>query len=469
MRILASASVALLAASSISVAPSAPGVESIPAPVTAVFGAVVSVRVHEVVMVPVFRGGRFLREPVEGLGAGSGVVVSEDGLILTNAHVVAGATRVDIATADGRDLSASVVSLDEASDLALLRASGGRFRSVPFAEDGLPEPGTRLYVLGNLGDRGPQIAWARMGTHRRLRVGARPLEFWSEIEAPIGPGNSGGAILDAAGHLVGVPSLLVTYTEEAPQQADRHAAGLFIPARHARRAMKRMLAGSNAEWPWLGLLLDDPLLAVSEGNAWDRSAGARVRRVFPDSPAAEAGVMVGDRVVAVGPVATGDVFEALDAVLDLTTGEKTTITVERDGKPLRLTIVAAARPADPRPDPLDDFALHTGFRLQPRTAGREGRAALSLAGMTSYTRRDLPEFEATLFDERPALVSILPGQNALAGLTRRLPVPSLDDLSAIMERCFVEEQFVALVHWDFGSGKALDRAHVHRKIYPVVL
>jgi serine protease DegQ len=469
MRILASASVALLAASSISVAPSAPGVESIPAPVTAVFGAVVSVRVHEVVRVPVFRGGRFLREPVEGLGAGSGVVVSEDGLILTNAHVVAGATRVDIATADGRDLSASVVSLDEASDLALLRASGGRFRSVPFAEDGLPEPGTRLYVLGNLGDRGPQIAWARMGTHRRLRVGARPLEFWSEIEAPIGPGNSGGAILDAAGHLVGVPSLLVTYTEEAPQQADRHAAGLFIPARHARRAMKRMLAGSNAEWPWLGLLLDDPLLAVSEGNAWDRSAGARVRRVFPDSPAAEAGVMVGDRVVAVGPVATGDVFEALDAVLDLTTGEKTTITVERDGKPLRLTIVAAARPADPRPDPLDDFALHTGFRLQPRTAGREGRAALSLAGMTSYTRRDLPEFEATLFDERPALVSILPGQNALAGLTRRLPVPSLDDLSAIMERCFVEEQFVALVHWDFGSGKALDRAHVHRKIYPVVL
>ena len=231
------------------VAPSAPGVESIPAPVTAAFGAVVSVRVHEVVRVPVFRGGRFLREPVEGLGAGSGVVVSEDGLILTNAHVVAGATRVDIATADGRDLSASVVSVDEASDLALLKASGGRLRSVPFSEDGLPAPGTRLYVLGNLGDRGPQIAWARMGTHRRVRVGARPLEFWSEVDAPIGPGNSGGAVLDAAGHLVGLPSLLVTYTEETPQRTDKHAAGLFIPARHARRAMQRMLGAPQAEWP----------------------------------------------------------------------------------------------------------------------------------------------------------------------------------------------------------------------------
>jgi len=452
-----------------SVAPSGPGVESIPEPVTAAFGAVVSVRVHEVVKVPVFRGGRFLREPVEGLGAGSGVVVSEDGLILTNAHVVAGATRVDISTVDGRDLSASVVSVDEASDLALLKTSGGRFRSVPFAENGLPAPGTPLYVLGNLGDRGPQIAWARMGTHRRLRVGARPLEFWSEIEAPIGPGNSGGAILDAAGRLVGLPSLLVTYTEEAPQRTNRHAAGLFIPARHARRAMKRMLGSPQAEWPWIGVLLDDPLLAASEGKAWERNAGARVRRVFLDSPAAEAGVRIGDLILAVGPVATGDLFEALDAVLDLTTGEKTTITVERDDKPLRLTIVAAARPGDPRPDPLDDFALHTGFRLQPRTEGRESRAALSLAGMAPYTRRDLPEFEAKLFDERPALVSILPGQNALAGLTRRLPVPSLDDLSTILERCFVEEQFVALVHWDFGSGKALDRAHVHRKIYPVVL
>jgi S1-C subfamily serine protease len=468
MRILASTCVVLFTLSSIVVAPSKPGADPLPDAVASAFGSIVSVRVHEVVKVPVFRGGRFLREPVEGLGAGSGVVLSEDGLILTNAHVVAGGTRIDIATADGREMRACVVSVDEASDLALLRASGGRFRPVSFADGGLPAAGTRMYVLGNRADLGPQIVWARMGTHDRLRVGARPLEFWSEIEAPIGPGNSGGAVLDAAGRLVGVPSLLITYTEEAKRNGT-HASGLFIPARHARRAMQRMLAGARAEWPWIGLLLDDPLIAASEGKVWDPVRGARVRHVFPDSPAAEAGVQTGDRVVAVGPVPTGDLFDALDAVLDLGIDGETTIDVERDGRRLRLTITPALRPADPRPDPLDDFALHTGFRLQPRSAGKETRGALSLAGMTSYTRRDLPEFEANLFDERPALVSILPGQNALEGLTRRLPVPTLEDLSAILERCFVEEQFVALAHWDFGSGKALDRAHVHRKIYPVVL
>ena len=470
MRILASASMALLTASTLAVAPSAPGADPVPAPVATAFGAVVSVRVHEVVKVPVFRSGRFLREPVEGLGAGSGVVVSEDGLILTNAHVVADGTRVDVATTDGRVLNATVVSVDPASDLALLKATGGgRFRFVPFADNDLPEPGTRLYVLGNPGNQGPQIAWARMGAHRALRVGARPLEFWSEIEAPIGPGNSGGAVLDAAGRLVGLPSLLVTYTEEAADRADTHASGLFIPARHARRALKRMLAGARAEWPWIGLLLDDPILAGSEGRSFGPAAGARARRVFPGSPAAEAGLLPGDHIVAIGAVATGSYSAALDAVLDLTIGEKTTITVERAGRTFTLPIVAAARPADPRPEPLEDFALHTGFLLQSRAAGRDSRSSIALAGMTTFTRRDLPEFEASLFDERPALVSILPGQNALAGMTRRLPVPSLEDLSTIMELCFVEEEFVALAHWDFGGGKALDRAHVHRKIYPVVL
>src|SRR5262249_28122952 len=189
-----SASVALLAASTLSVAPPDPATEAIPAPVTAAFGAVVSVRVHEVVRIPVFRGGRFLREPVEGIGAGSGVVVAQDGLILTNAHVVAGATSVDVATVDGRNLSARVVSQDESSDLALLKTEGGRFHPLELAGNDLPAPGAPLYVLGNLGDRGPQLGWARMGRHRRVRVGARPLEFWAEVEAPVGPGNSGGAI-----------------------------------------------------------------------------------------------------------------------------------------------------------------------------------------------------------------------------------------------------------------------------------
>ena len=468
MRILASTLAVTIAASSLASAVPEPGSDLLPEAVASAFGGIVSVRVREVVKVPVFRGGRFLREPVEGVGAGSGVVVSQDGLILTNAHVVAGSTQVTITALDGGRVGARVVSVDEASDLALLRAASGTFRPIAFAGDRLPAPGSALFVLGNRADRGPEVGWASMGTHARLRAGARPLEFWAEVLAPIGPGNSGGAVVDENGRLVGMPSLLITYSEEA-MAAGIRASGLFVPVRHLRRAMQKMMAGPAPAWPWIGILLDDPLLAQSDGLGWDPRHGAVVRRVFPDSPASEAGLRAGDRVVAVGSVATPDNYAALDAVLDLIAGQETSVTVERAGRIVVLPIVPAARPRDPRPDPLDDFALHTGFRLQPRTAGKEGRGTLSLAGMSPRTRRDLPEFEAILFDERPALVSVLPGRNALAGLTRRLPVISAADLQEIIGRCFVEEQFVALAHWDFDGRKTLDRAHVHRKVYPVVL
>jgi len=467
MHRLASALVVLLVSSTLATASPKAGADPLPDGVAAAFAGIVSVRVHEVVKIPVFRNGRFLREPVEGLGAGSGVVVSTDGFILTNAHVVAGSTDVTIGTTDGRQIGARVVSVDEASDLALLRAAAGGLHPIAFAEDGLPGPGTTLFVLGNRADLGPEVGWARMGTHERVRAGARPIEFWAEVLAPIGPGDSGGAVVDAAGHLVGVPSLLVAYTGEAERSGPR-SSGLFIPARHARRAMNRMMDGPQAAWPWIGLLLDDPLIVQSQGGPWDPARGAVVRRVFPGSPAAEAGVLQGDRVVAIGARPARDDFEALDAVLDLTAGRETTLAVERDGRRIDLKIAPAPRPADPRPDPIDDFALHTGLRLA-NVEGKEGRGTLALAGMSSRTRRDLPEYEAVLFDERPALVSILPGQNALAGLTRRLSVLSSGDLGSIIERCFVEEQFVALAHWDFGGRKTLDRAHVHRKVYPVVL
>lgn len=468
MRILSSKIAVLLVASSLASAVPKPDQEAIPGEVASAFGAIVSVRVREVVKVPVFRGGRFLREPIEGLGAGSGVIVSGDGLILTNAHVVAGSTQVTVAALDGREIAARVVSVDQASDLALLRADGGPFRPIAFAPDPLPGPGAPLFVLGNRGDHGIEVGRARMGTHARLRAGARPLEFWAEVLAPIGPGNSGGALVDGTGRLVGMPSLLVTYTEEA-RAAARHASGLFVPARHLRRAMQKMMAGASPTWPWIGILMDDPLIAQSEGRGWDPGRGAIVRRVYPGSPAAEAGLRPGDRVVSVGAVATPDNYAALDAVLDLGIGRESTVTVARAGQQLALAVAPAPRPADPRPDALDDFALHTGFRLQPRPSGKEGRAAFALAGMSPRTRRDLPEFEAVLFDERPALISILPGQNALEGQTRRLPALSAIDLQGIMERCFVEEQFVALAHWDFDGRKTLDRAHVHRKVYPVVL
>ncbi len=440
----------------------------IPANVATGLQGVVSVSVREVIKLPTFRNGRFIAEEVEGVGAGSGVVISEDGLILTNAHVVAGSESVQVGFASGRTAPARLLAVDEASDLALIVVSVRGLRAIPFA-DRPPAPGATAFVVGNRGGRGHQIAWARIGTHRRVRVGARPLEFWGEVEALVGPGNSGGAVLNHDGELIGIPSLLLRYTDQGTLAVGPHSAGLYIPAHHLRRAVDRMLDGSRAVWPWLGLLLDDPLLATAAGRRWDAGQAPLVRRVLPGSPAAEAGFRRGDRIIAIGKRSVPDNFEALDAVLDLAIGTTLPVHIKRNGRTMTLVVVAAERPTDPRPDAVDDFMLHTGLRLEPRRSDSAGPVELVFAEMSQETRHEMPAIEIDLFSERPALASLLPGGDLLQGKKRRVPIDAPSDLEALIARCFVREQFVAMAHWSLGGRRTLDQAHVHRKIYPFVI
>ena len=463
----------ILVVSFLLVAAQAPQPDVLPGPVAAALASVVRVRVHETVAVPVFHSGRFRMESVEGLGAGSGVVVAPT-LILTNAHVVAGSQQVRVGVVGAGELPATVVSMDEASDLALLRIETGRLQPLDFAPGGIPAvggpaaPGTPSFVIGNRGDEGPEIAGATPGPRARLRAGARPLEFWSEVAAPIGPGSSGGALLDRDGRLLGVPSLLVTYAPDSPR-ARSGASGLYIPAAHAARSLRRMMASPRVVWPWIGVLLEDSLMTASEGGVWDPRLDLVVRNVAPASPAQAAGFQQGDRITEIAGRAVRDHFEALDTVLDHLPGEAIAVAIQRGGGTLILNVELGPRPADPRPAPTDDFTLHTGLKLHAAPSSPGERVALAFAGMSPRTRRTMATFEAEMFDERPTLGAILPGQDLLARHARRVPAALETDLAAVMARCFVQEQFVALVHWEFPGRTTLDRAHVHRKIYPVAL
>ena len=439
--------------------------QAVPRDVLDAMQSVVGVEVRELTRIPVFRGGRFRRELIEGLGAGSGVVISADGLILTNAHVVTGDTRISVRLYSGREVAARVVSLDQASDLALIRVSGETLRPLIPATT-IPSPGSPVFVIGNRGDQGLKVGWAKIGSHHHVRVGARPLEFWSEIEAFVGPGDSGGAVVDTRGRLVGIPSLQILYASAERKQS--LTGGLFIPIDHALRSLRRMRGGSLAIWPWIGLVLDDPLIAASEGRFFRKGSGPRIRSIVSGGPADGAGLHRGDRIVTIAGRATPDNFAALGAVLELVPDRPVEVEVEHDGTTRIVTLIAGRRPPDPRPAPLDDFTLHTGLRLTSRPRGEDG-AVLSFAGMTSEARGAMPGFEADLFARGVVLDAILPGQDALAGRSGRVSIRSLDELAALMQRCFVKEQFVALAHWSNRAGSSLVRAHVHRKIYPLIL
>ena len=94
---------------------------------------------------------------------------------------------------------------------------------------------------------------------------------------------------------------------------------------------------------------------------------------------------------------------------------------------------------------------------------------LVFAEMSQETRHEMPAIEIDLFSERPALASLLPGGDLLQGKKRRVPIDASSDLEALIARCFVREQFVAMAHWSLGGRRTLDQAHVHRKIYPFVI
>jgi S1-C subfamily serine protease len=445
-----------------------PAIDIVPQAVAAAVKGVVTLRVREIKKAPVFRGGRFEWEPVEGSGVGSGVVLSSDGLIVTNAHVVSGSSEVRIRFAPGEEVEGRVLAVDEASDLALVRAARGSFRAIEFAEGALPESGTPAFVVGDRADAGPEVAWGTIGSHRKVRAGARPLEFWCEVKASVGPGDSGGALLNRSGRLIGIPSLMIQYNPGA-SAVSAGAVGLFIPAAHVHRVVARMLRNPAVAWAFLGALLDDPLLAASEGRNFEDSQGARVRRVFPGSPAERAGLRPGDRITAIGNRPARDDFDALDAVLDLSPGGSVRIVVSRGAERIELTATVGTRPPDPRPDPLDDFTLHTGLRLVPRADAEAGLTVLASAGMSPRLMSELLPLEADLFASSPILGSLLPGQDALAGGSKRPSPTSAEDLASLLPRCFVGEEFVALAHWTTGDMRTIDRAHVHRKVYPVVL
>jgi S1-C subfamily serine protease len=436
--------------------------------------SLVSVRVREVVKRPAWRNGRFETREIAGMGAGSGVIIGDDGRILTSAHVVAGAVEVRVRHSSGREETARVIAIDEASDLALLRAPGTGYKSVVFSTAGVPPPGTPVFIAGNRGNDGPEIDPGRIGQRRLVRIGARPLEFWAEVEAPIGPGDSGGAVLNTAGELVGVPGLQIVDPESmAPDGGSPAGAlqtsGLFIPAAHALRSVQRMSRGARPDWAWIGLLLEDPLLAGGGGGAVHLESGPVVRQVLSGSPAEKAGLKRGDRLTTIAGRPVRDNFEALDAVLDLAAGADATVEVERSGRIVPLSLVTGLRPDDPRPDPLDDFYLHTGIQLAAGPAARGGQGTFVLDAISREARARMTDPEMELFRERPSLGSLLPGAELLGGSSRRHPVGSAEGLAGLIGRCFVEDQFVALIHWDLGGGRTIDRAHVHRKIHPVII
>ena len=239
-------------------------------------------------------------------GLGSGVVYSEDGLILTNEHVVRGNTRVEVAFADGQRVEGTVRATDPVTDLALVQANRTGLPK-PVYQTNLPRVGEGAVVLGSpLGFENTATAGIISGLHRSIPGSASnslSLVDLIQTDAPISPGNSGGAVINMRGEIIGISEAYI------PPSAGAVALGFAIPAATAVEVAEELLADGIAEHAYLGLTPGELTPQIAGQLGINARTGVVVLAVDDDGPAARAGIR------------PGDVLESLEGV-DLTAPEK---------------------------------------------------------------------------------------------------------------------------------------------------
>ena len=287
-------------------------------------------------------------------GEGSGFIVDAQGRILTNNHVVDGASEVTVRLLDGTELPAKVVGADPASDLAVIQASipADKLSIATLGDSSAVQPGDPAIAIGSpFGLDHTVTAGIISGVGREFGTAAgRPMRNLIQTDTPINPGNSGGPLLNAKGEVVGI-----TTSIESPVRGSV-GVGFAIPVNAAKQLLPKLASGQQVEHPWLGISGVAITPSVASQLGLPVQSGVLVAEVTPGGPAEKAGLR-GGRPSASGVPVGGDIITAVDrqpvrGVQDISgyleaksVGDTVTLSVLRDGQKLDLTATLAAWPA----------------------------------------------------------------------------------------------------------------------------
>lgn len=314
-----------------------------------------------------FFGGVPRRQVERSLG--SGVIVDPAGLIVTNFHVIRGASQVKVALSDKREFDADIVLRDQRSDLAVLRIKGAheRFPTLEFGDSDKLQVGDVVLAIGDPFGVGQTVTHGIVSALARTKVGSSDYQFFIQTDAPINPGNSGGALVDMSGHLIGINSAI------ASSSGGSEGIGFAIPANLVRVVVASAESGSNAvKRPWLGAKLQEVTPDIADSLGLKVPNGALVASVVPDSPAARAGLKTGDLLVSIDGVAIEDpnAFDYRFATKAL--GGTAKVGILRQGRQMTVSVALQPLPETPRDEVAisarSPFAGATVANLSPALA-----------------------------------------------------------------------------------------------------
>lgn len=244
----------------------------------------------------------FQQRPRESQSLGSGVIVDAAGVILTNSHVVNGATDIRISVADGREFAVDLVLDDPKTDLAVLRIrepGSGAFPAVAFGNSDALEVGDLVLAIGNPFGVGQTVTSGIVSALARTGVESSNYEFFIQTDAAINPGNSGGALVDLQGRLVGINTAIFT------RGGGSIGIGFAIPANMARVVAEAGIAGGGIVRPWFGARLQEVTTDIADSLGLERPRGALITEVAPGSSAERAGFRPGDVILSADGFAVG--------------------------------------------------------------------------------------------------------------------------------------------------------------------
>ena len=262
-------------------------------------------------------------------GAGSGFIIDPSGIIVTNDHVVGGASRITVSLADGTQLPARILGIDQLTDIAVIKVSAGR--PLPFVHWGdsrQAEVGDWILVAGNPYGLGGTVT-AGIISARGRDIMSGPFDDFLQLDAPINPGNSGGPAFDMSGGVIGVNTAIISPTGGSV------GIGFAIPSQIAAGVVTALAEHGHLDRGWLGV-------AVSDAGAL---SGVQVTAVEPDGPAARGGLRRGDRILAVNGEGVSSALGLIRAVAEIHPGHAARLTVARRGRYLSELVVVGLRPA----------------------------------------------------------------------------------------------------------------------------
>jgi serine protease DegQ len=296
---------------------------------------------------PVFRhffGEQFDAQTKKSANLGSGVIVSEQGYILTNSHVVEAADEIEVALADTRRTRARVVGTDPETDLAVLKIELPTLPSILFGQSDHARVGDVVLAIGNPFGVGQTVTLGIISATGRSHLGINTFENFIQTDAAINPGSSGGALVDTSGQLIGINTAIYSRTPGGASLG----IGFAIPASTAKQVLEQIMQSGQVTRGWIGVGVQDMTKELSASFKLPEIRGALITEVFRGTPADKGGIKLGDILVAVEGKPVTDSSSMLNLVAALNPGKQATLKVVRNQRETDLRVIIGRRPLQQR-------------------------------------------------------------------------------------------------------------------------